>query len=239
MLRSSQSPGAGSPPGRTPAPALAAGRVARRRPRPAAAYRARRTADAGGPRRASSAHAVLLSTQPVVLVPGSIDYTGKTDVTGALQNFLDHLPDNRLVRFHRNGRYRVEGTLYVTNHNGLTFDGQNATYLRDDPRHARAVPVVHLRRGRDHLPPRDRARRQSQRRPRQQGLRPEVREAARVPDRGRAGHRARPRHRDRRVRRLRVRRPGDLAAGDRTSGSTTRRSGATAARASRSSAPRM
>src|ERR1700722_19045870 len=82
------------------------------------------SASAAVPPRGAIAHALLMATQPVVLVPGTIDYTGKTDVTNALQNFLDHLPDNRTVLFHKNGRYRVDGTLYVTDRNGLTFDGQ-------------------------------------------------------------------------------------------------------------------
>ena len=85
--------------------------------------------DAGGPgasARGPGAHAVLVSTQPVVPVPASIDSTGKTDVTNALQSFIDNADNGDLVRFHHNGHYRVEGTLFVTDKT-LTFDGQNAT----------------------------------------------------------------------------------------------------------------
>ncbi len=81
--------------------------------------------------RGSVGHAVLVS-QPVVYVPSSIDYTGQKDVTDALQSFIDNLDDGLLVRFHRGGRYRVEGTLFVTN-KSLTFDGQNATIFATTP----------------------------------------------------------------------------------------------------------
>ena len=70
--------------------------------------------------------AVLTSTQPVLYVPGWIDYTGTTDVTKALQNFVNQVPNGRLLLFHKNGRYRVEGTIFVTDKT-LTFEGQNAT----------------------------------------------------------------------------------------------------------------
>ena len=74
----------------------------------------------------------MLVSQPVVVVPATIDYTGKSDVTDALQSFIDGLDDNVLVRFHRNGRYRVEGTLFVTNMT-VTFDGQGATIFATTP----------------------------------------------------------------------------------------------------------
>jgi hypothetical protein len=77
----------------------------------------------------SSRRAVLVSTQPVVFVPSTIDYTGKTDVTNALQTLIDNADDGVIVRFHKNGRYRVEGTLFVTNKTSITFDGQNATIV--------------------------------------------------------------------------------------------------------------
>src|SRR5690348_6138319 len=57
----------------------------------------------------NGAHRAVLVSQPVVPVPATIDYTGTSDVTDALQSFIDGLDDGVLVRFHRNGRYRVEG----------------------------------------------------------------------------------------------------------------------------------
>jgi hypothetical protein len=78
------------------------------------------------------AHRAVLVSQPVVLVPATIDYTGTKDVTDLLQSFIDGLDDGVLVRFHHNGRYRVEGTLFVTNKT-LTVDGQGATIFATTP----------------------------------------------------------------------------------------------------------
>ena len=75
----------------------------------------------------------VLVAQPIVFVPSAIDYTGKTDVTNKLQSFIDNVDNGSLVRFHKNGRYRVEGTLFVTNKTDLTFDGQNATIFATIP----------------------------------------------------------------------------------------------------------
>jgi len=83
------------------------------------------TGNGRGIARADVRRAVLVSQQ-IVPVPSTIDYTGKTDVTASLQSFIDGLDDGVVVRFHPNGRYRVDGTLFVTNKT-LTFDGQNAT----------------------------------------------------------------------------------------------------------------
>ena len=62
-----------------------------------------------------AAQRAVLVAQPVVFVPANIDFTGKKDVTAALQSFIDNVDNGRMVRFHLNGRYRVEGTLFVTN----------------------------------------------------------------------------------------------------------------------------
>src|SRR4051812_19581267 len=42
-----------------------------------------------------------MPNQPVVFVPGYIDATGKTDVSTALQKFIDQLKNGRTVKFHR------------------------------------------------------------------------------------------------------------------------------------------
>ena len=83
--------------------------------------------------RATGRHVVLMS-QPVVFVPANIDFTGKTDVTNALQSFIDNVDNGVIVRFHKSGRYRVDGTLFVTNKMSITFDGQNATIFANDTR---------------------------------------------------------------------------------------------------------
>ena len=58
----------------------------------------------------------------VVLVPASIDATGKADVTQALQKFIDKVPNGRVIEFRHNGRYRIDGTLFVMNRQDLTFE---------------------------------------------------------------------------------------------------------------------
>jgi len=71
---------------------------------------------------------MLLSTQPVVTVPTSIDDTGATDVTNALQTFIDQTDNGTEIRFQRDASYRVEGTLFVTDKT-LTFDGEGSTFF--------------------------------------------------------------------------------------------------------------
>ncbi len=62
----------------------------------------------------------------VVVVPGSIDATGHTDDTKALQAFVDKVPNGRVIQFRPRGRYRIEGTLFLRNRHRLTFDGEDA-----------------------------------------------------------------------------------------------------------------
>ena len=62
----------------------------------------------------------------VVFVPGYIDSTGKSDVTDALQHFINTAKDGSVLKFHRLGHYRAEGSLVVGNRHRLTFDGQGA-----------------------------------------------------------------------------------------------------------------
>jgi hypothetical protein len=73
-------------------------------------------------------HAMLLSTQPVATVPTTIDDTGATDVTSALQSFIDQTDNGTDIRFQRDASYRIEGTLFVTNKT-LTFDGEGSTFF--------------------------------------------------------------------------------------------------------------
>jgi len=67
------------------------------------------------------------STGLVLRVPASIDDTGRTEVTRQLQSLFAHIPDGTALVFRRNGRYRVERTLYLRNRRGITFEGNGAT----------------------------------------------------------------------------------------------------------------
>ena len=61
-----------------------------------------------------------------MVVPQSIDATGRADDTKALQAFLNRVPNNRVIQFRRDGRYRIEGTLFLRNRHHLTIDGEGS-----------------------------------------------------------------------------------------------------------------
>jgi parallel beta helix pectate lyase-like protein len=63
----------------------------------------------------------------VVAVPSTVDATGRVDVTTPLHDFLAHVPNGSTVLFRAGGRYRVEGTLRLTDRHDLTFEGNGAT----------------------------------------------------------------------------------------------------------------
>jgi hypothetical protein len=62
-------------------------------------------------------------------VPRTIDATGHTDDTKALQAFLDAVPNGRVIQFRSRGRYRIDGTLFLTNRYRLTIDGEGALFF--------------------------------------------------------------------------------------------------------------
>jgi hypothetical protein len=62
-----------------------------------------------------------------VVVPASIDATGRADVTTSLQRFLASVPSGRVIQFRKGGRYRVEGTLFFRDRHRITIDGNGAT----------------------------------------------------------------------------------------------------------------
>jgi hypothetical protein len=64
-----------------------------------------------------------------VPVPPTIDRTGRSDVTAALTAFLQRLPDGAVVSFPNDARYRIEGTVVLTNARGVTIDGHGATFF--------------------------------------------------------------------------------------------------------------
>mgnify|MGYP000997970365 FL=1 len=70
------------------------------------------------------------------VVPGSIDDTGTTDVTSALQSWIASLPDGSpasptIVQFGAAKTYRVESTLTILLRNWLTFDWNGSTLVCD------------------------------------------------------------------------------------------------------------
>jgi hypothetical protein len=71
------------------------------------------------------------TTRPTstIVVPASIDSTGKTDVTAGLQKFIDKVQDGRTILFRPNGRYRIDETLFVIHRNNLDFEGRGALFF--------------------------------------------------------------------------------------------------------------
>jgi hypothetical protein len=66
-------------------------------------------------------------------VPASIDATGATDVTSALQSFLNASPDHSELDFQAGARYRIEGSLQLNKHNDMAIDGKGATFFATQP----------------------------------------------------------------------------------------------------------
>src|SRR5438128_9662108 len=63
----------------------------------------------------------------IVLVPRSVDPTGRLDVTKPMQRFLASVRSGHIIRFRKGGRYRVEGTLFLRRRQRMTIDGNGAT----------------------------------------------------------------------------------------------------------------
>ena len=63
----------------------------------------------------------------VYTVPASIDSSGGSDVTTALNAFIASVPNGSTISFKAGGHYRSEGILSVVSRSNLTFDGNGAT----------------------------------------------------------------------------------------------------------------
>ena len=62
-----------------------------------------------------------------IVVPDSIDATGATDVTDALQDFLATVADGSTIAFPEGGQYRVDGSIGINTKRNLTIEGNGAT----------------------------------------------------------------------------------------------------------------
>jgi hypothetical protein len=60
-------------------------------------------------------------------VPTSIDATGATDVSTALKNFVNSVPDSSTISFKAGAVYRLDKALQFSRHHHLTLDGNGAT----------------------------------------------------------------------------------------------------------------
>ena len=62
-----------------------------------------------------------------ITVPSSIDASGATDASAALQNWLNAVPDGSTVVFSEGGVYRMDKGLRVSRRRNLIFEGNGAT----------------------------------------------------------------------------------------------------------------
>lgn len=88
-----------------------------------------------GPRsdHAQAATARRATNGRVVMVPASIDATGRDDVSAAMSRFFASVPDNTTVRLRSGARYRMEQPLVLADRYGLTVDGNGATTFATTP----------------------------------------------------------------------------------------------------------
>lgn len=64
---------------------------------------------------------------PAVTVPASVDATGATDASAALQRFVDGLPNGVTIVFAAGGTYRMDHGLVLHGRHDLVFEGNGAT----------------------------------------------------------------------------------------------------------------
>jgi len=74
-------------------------------------------------------------------VPSSVDASGSSDASAALNSFIGSVPDGSTIVFRAGGTYRLDHGILVTNRHNLVFEGNGATLrangsgstLRDSP----------------------------------------------------------------------------------------------------------
>jgi hypothetical protein len=81
----------------------------------------------------------------VITVPSSIDASGRQDVTQALAALIATAPAGATVRFPPDGRFRVDGVLFVSGRHNVTIDGNGSTLFAPTEGSTIAVPRYNLR----------------------------------------------------------------------------------------------
>lgn len=69
------------------------------------------------------------ATSTIHQAPMSIDRTGTTDVTAALNAFIQSFPNGSTITFPAGSRYRVEHIVIIGNHSNLVIDGAGAVFF--------------------------------------------------------------------------------------------------------------
>lgn len=72
--------------------------------------------------------------QPVTrTISASVDHTGATDVTAAVQAFLDAAPDGSVALMQPGGTYRCDKPLFIQHCSNVTWDLNGSTIVKVDP----------------------------------------------------------------------------------------------------------
>jgi parallel beta-helix repeat protein len=75
-----------------------------------------------------------------IAVPASIDATGSSDASAALNAFIKVTPDGSTIVFKAGGTYRLDHGLQLTNRHHLVFEGNGATLRANGPAATQASP---------------------------------------------------------------------------------------------------
>ncbi len=65
----------------------------------------------------------------VYQVPSTIDSTGATDVSAALNSFIASVPDNSIIQFPPQGKYLLSQGIQIAQRKGLTFEGNGSSLI--------------------------------------------------------------------------------------------------------------
>ncbi len=121
-------------PGAAPTPTPAPGAAATPTPDPAAAPGATPTPrPTATPTPRPTATPAPTSNAAGHSVPSSIDATGATDVTAALNTWIASVPNGSTIVFPAGARYRLSQGVQMAGRSGLTFEGSGATLIASGP----------------------------------------------------------------------------------------------------------
>lgn len=81
----------------------------------------------GAPLALAAATSTSPTTVREVMVPSSIDATGATDVSAALNAFLKRVPDQSTIVFKARGIYQLGAAIHLKDRHDLLLDGNDAT----------------------------------------------------------------------------------------------------------------
>jgi hypothetical protein len=103
------------------------------------------------PTKAPTPQPTPVITPAGIAVPDSINSTGSSDASAALNTFLASVPDGSTIVFKKGGVYRMDHGLVFSNRHNLTFEGNGATLRANGSGSAGADSPFALWQGNDHI----------------------------------------------------------------------------------------